>query len=942
MVISPYPCGAFPPGLFPETPPDIPPPIGGGEIGPDVDEYHPHTGSNSGEGNIGGDPIIIKTGGSGGGGPPTGANCQMTLTYESEPYTFIYGVFNSTIEVFAGSSIAFYELDPNTPLPTPPNANLTFDSARGRIEGTFNQDPFGNQASYDWGSFTISAFPSPDDMECSGASPTAVDVQIISQPTIVGNQVVLYDGPITALYDQPATTCPGNGTTVNGRTGQLDPENMTAPVNNLIQPAPSAGYYFFEVSTPLLVTGTQACIGTNTPVNFISRLQFETRDPGVVDAQNPNGTWFRMDEFGTGSDTIFNLGGNPANADTLLQFGPYVDGFEVIIADSFPRYLGVRHQLLYNGFEFFPGGTSVGEHPPLTCQNIKIIWSSTPSLSPQPLTNDNRILNNIELLAEDDDVTFVRAGSKRVTSKTHTASKLSIFQETRNSFIDEIFNHIELEQGVVPLYYEGLTDELIEANLTDLGKRLYDIKIGGVPVPKHKINAMIRRAILSGEDEEFLRRDEVEKVTLNVPPKTRNITVRPSFPVKSGVGVSPSRVRTSRQKTQVSVPTNTTRVRTINQILVDTMLVAKPIYAAAYPDTKSVQEQIKLWYIHPDDAANTTTPYVLEIKDNVRLITELGFDPWYRFTVEVTTNDDFELEYDEDRDLPNYILLEIDEATDLVSVPNSSDFVKTTRIKYKKLTNANSLKFEPYPWYVINLHYNDPIIRYIQQNNNSDLDIRFTTNDVCLQAVSDLNLVRRIPRYLVITPTDRLSKIPLKGASTLTSFSKREVRLHPPMEESQLENRGTNIDTPIFKRGYVYPAAGVDGVDTQAVGFEFDADASLIQDETKFVNPTRTFKKSAIRTFIETVQAIDTNFNTEGFLTFPDVIARMTNTDYNKFGEDSTSNLSRQVFEGTKTNVPLRRSSRTAQTGIVSLKESGNPNAIPVLGNEVEFPAQQI
>lgn len=141
---------------------------------------------------------------------------------------------------------------------------------------------------------------------------------------------------------------------------------------------------------------------------------------------------------------------------------------------------------------------------------------------------------------------------------------------------------------------------------------------------------------------------------------------------------------------------------------------------------------------------------------------------------------------------PNHYILKLNTSTIQDASFELSPFIKETEANYTIVTSSTSaiqdfndeIIFRAYPWVVLTINHDDPIWDYFDYSNSSvsGTSFKFTFRDVTddefgfREDLSDPFLVRKIPRFIVVMPTNRTMYNFYNGNSILKDWNIRELR----------------------------------------------------------------------------------------------------------------------------------------------------------------------
>jgi hypothetical protein len=287
------------------------------------------------------------------------------------------------------------------------------------------------------------------------------------------------------------------------------------------------------------------------------------------------------------------------------------------------------------------------------------------------------------------------------------------------------------------------------------------------------------------------------------------------------------------------------------------------------------------------------------------------FDAQSKYNVTLTVSSaaasNLELNYDLSAERPLQYVLIINKDT-IEDVPSDGSlFTRKTKANYTIQTDPNiiqqNIQFKPYPWLVLPVDHNDPILGHI--SNDSTYTLQFT-NFSLHQFGDDATgpiLVRRIPKCIVLQPTDKYNLLFYGGYSRLTDWNTRTLSftLSP---DPQYYN--PNLKDHYFASlELAYPNEDITGEysETGMRAVFSSATATLTNLFTDGSEPTRT--AHGFRAAINIASALNSIYYVDEGLLWTDVYKRMTINQYYNFKMGIPNYMIDRLRLGQKTGIKI-------------------------------------
>jgi hypothetical protein len=278
---------------------------------------------------------------------------------------------------------------------------------------------------------------------------------------------------------------------------------------------------------------------------------------------------------------------------------------------------------------------------------------------------------------------------------------------------------------------------------------------------------------------------------------------------------------------------------------------------------------------------------VISLEVMEKALNLLNDDLEYSLTVETDVSARVEEQYNyNDAHRTAYVLkLKPDTIQDL---PRKNQFVARTSAEYLFETGRKKhtewLKYKPFPYLVIHVDHEDPIISFFQYATK----ITFNTKDFTLDTVDNGTMPlypRRLPWTIIVIPTDRSDLNIYGGKSRYTGYGTRvlNIRMHPDPSRTR-----TGLDGPHLKTSFASDQKGVAPTrDPQALEYSYDLDKLRdlrryeVKDDNTELLPRR---KGAVRTVLETLRDFNEYYKISDTsrLTWEEVYEKMPNTNLKK------------------------------------------------------------
>ena len=287
------------------------------------------------------------------------------------------------------------------------------------------------------------------------------------------------------------------------------------------------------------------------------------------------------------------------------------------------------------------------------------------------------------------------------------------------------------------------------------------------------------------------------------------------------------------------------------------------------------------------------------------------FDAQSKYNVTLTVSSpaasNLELNYDLAAERPLQYVFFIDKDTIQDVESDGSLFARKTKANYIIETDPaiiqQKIEFRPYPWLVLPVDHNDPILGHF--DSNSTYTIQFTNFNLH-QFGDDATgpiLVRRIPKCVILQPTDKYNLLFYSGYSRLTDWNTRTLSFTLSPDP---EYYNKNLKDHYFASvELAYPNPDITGEYTETgmrVVFS-DSTATLANLFTSGSEPTRT--AHGFRAAVNIASALNNIYYVNEGLLWTDVYKRLTLTQYYNFKMGIPNYMVDRLRLGQKTGVKI-------------------------------------
>ena len=306
------------------------------------------------------------------------------------------------------------------------------------------------------------------------------------------------------------------------------------------------------------------------------------------------------------------------------------------------------------------------------------------------------------------------------------------------------------------------------------------------------------------------------------------------------------------------------------------------------------------------DHDNLKYAHVLTNESKQRFYNSLGIDEGPTMRVSTSNVQDM-LSDGVEKPLDSHVTLTLN-ASSISDLGFSYDLIRTTKAEYSISTDSAAssiINRNPFPWRVLYLDYNDPIWTMI----NSNSTIEFIFNNPSFDTFGpnlSINLVREIPKYIRLIPTNKTENNPYHGFSnlnTLQDLTGRAVRTITFTRGLDEEKQKTGLDDP---PGFEIEYPGNPHDETRDnIAYKVKEDEPLFRPDNNFISgeqPPRTL--DPISNLYQAVKLIEQRFILSEGLTVYDVFSRIgARAYYGLFSGVNNPIVVEQIKEGSEQHM---------------------------------------
>jgi len=269
----------------------------------------------------------------------------------------------------------------------------------------------------------------------------------------------------------------------------------------------------------------------------------------------------------------------------------------------------------------------------------------------------------------------------------------------------------------------------------------------------------------------------------------------------------------------------------------------------------------------------------------------------------------------------NHYILKINTSTIQESPTELSPFIKETEANYTIVTSSTSaiqdfndeIIFRAYPWLVLTISHDDPIWDYFDYSNSSvsGTTFKFTFRDVTNEGfgfqtdASDPFLVRKIPRFIVIMPTDRTIYNFYNGTSILKDWNIRELRWEMSPDK-RLSDTGLLTHPFKIQNSFIYSEG-------ESKSGEFSTQSYICRygDTTAYQktykNPEQIPEREIdpVRAAVLKINEIKEDYNLDNGITWYDLLGRLQRKQVYTLNKRADVQVINKLKKGEKTGIKI-------------------------------------
>lgn len=285
--------------------------------------------------------------------------------------------------------------------------------------------------------------------------------------------------------------------------------------------------------------------------------------------------------------------------------------------------------------------------------------------------------------------------------------------------------------------------------------------------------------------------------------------------------------------------------------------------------------------------------------------------------------------YNTSGQLQPFYLLELQPETVQDEHVGSTILNRKTKARYKLITDGSDyiqdlINFRVYPWKVFPISYSDPILGYFTSKSNYD----FTFNTFSLKKFGENHgediYVRRIPKVVVVIPTDKTQYNPFYKHSFLTHPNNRRINFGA-LPDPDYSNTG--LDHHWLSIVENYPELDVYGeLDPNSRRGEYDENSFILNSG---MTEEKTQLRHGFRAAYEIALELARTYYLDGGLMWSDIFVRMSKEEYNTFDRGIPEEVINAFMEGVYTGVKVFHNSTDnyrLETRLLGLKPGMTDN----------------
>lgn len=310
---------------------------------------------------------------------------------------------------------------------------------------------------------------------------------------------------------------------------------------------------------------------------------------------------------------------------------------------------------------------------------------------------------------------------------------------------------------------------------------------------------------------------------------------------------------------------------------------------------------------------------VLKNEDEHLVLYHLGYDKQILLTASCP---DPNVEFTSSLNPPkDHYVLKLNTSTIEESPDVYSPFVIDTNASYTIVTSSlqdiqsfnEDIIYRAYPWVMLMINHNDPIWDYFDYTNSSvsGTSFNFTFRDVTYtnfgfnDDVIEPFLVRKIPRFIVVMPTNRTLYDFYSGNSVLTGWNTRQLRWEMSPDKRLYETGLTTHPFEVKNSFIVSEGESKSGeFSTQAYICTY-GDTTNYQKSYKDPENIPDREVDSFRAALQKVNEIKENYELDSGITWYDLYSRLDRKHLYNIDKIATGNMINRLRKGEKTDVKI-------------------------------------
>lgn len=297
--------------------------------------------------------------------------------------------------------------------------------------------------------------------------------------------------------------------------------------------------------------------------------------------------------------------------------------------------------------------------------------------------------------------------------------------------------------------------------------------------------------------------------------------------------------------------------------------------------------------------------YTLNNKVEQACLFDLGSEKRTKLTVCSVDSSNLEFTYSVTDPVSSFYTLVLDASTIQDASQPTSPFIRLTSARYKLETDdaviASTIKFRAYPWQILPINYNDPILGHITPTSQYELEFtNYSLNKFTEDIEGDI-FARKIPKAIILLPTDKYKYLLYNGTSKLTNWNQRELFFTLSVDSTQYE---TTLRNGWGKIERTYPSTDLENIiSDNGLKNTFEVSNVILSDGFNSIQPTRSVHP--FRTLYNIVSGLNDSYNLIGGLEWKDILRRLTSDQYKGYNINISNAIFQKLIKGDRTGVRL-------------------------------------